>query len=95
MKFDDLKELGSESAVKVCKAPNKVDIVQVPIFDIYLMKTPIIANCRLLENTGRKGRPTWYRTGISSSLNLTCLEVERSESMFEGDSVPTEWCILL
>lgn len=37
------------------------------------------AYCRLLENTSRRGKPMWSRTGTSSFSNSTCLVAGRSE----------------
>ena len=81
MKFDDLKELGSESAVKVCvPALNNRHFFQVLVLSFGL-RNPIHVYCRLLENTSRRGRLTWCRMGTVSSSSSTCLMAGRSENV--------------
>ena len=81
MKFEDLKELGSESAVKVCvPALNNRHFFQVLVLSFGL-RNPIHVYCRLLENTSRRGRLTWCRMGTVSSSSSTCLMAGRSENV--------------
>ena len=76
MKFEDLKELGSESAVKVY-APTPWTFLLSACLSFDLNSE--CAYCRLLENTSRRGKPMWFRTGTSSFSNSTCLVAGRSE----------------
>ena len=82
MKFEDLKELGSESAVKVCVPLHRA---LVPLFRVSTLRSSNVSYCRLLENTNRRGKPTWCRMGTLSTSNSMCLAVGRSEKKMSED----------
>lgn len=80
MKFEDLKELGSESAVKVEYLIQWPMSMATPFITISLLSdTWWYLLHRPLGSTGRKGRHTLSRTGTLFSSSSTSLAVGRSE----------------